>query len=289
MQTCVPDPVSRSGSHLAASVFDGPGEMRARCRAFDWSGTDIGPVASWSLSVQAIVRTMLASRHPMFVWIGPELVQLFNDGYLPLFGTAGRDQAALGARGHEHWAEIWDIIGPQIEGVMLRGEATWHEDQLVPIHRNGALENVYWTYGYSPVYDDAGAIYGTLVVCTETTRRVKSLTDAEQLAATAAEARDAISLVFAQAPVAIAVLHGPELLYTVANAPYQRLIGERNPVGKTLIEMFPELAGSEIEGVLQRVFLTGTAFAADNLLIRFDASGLGESDNYYDLVYHPPP
>ena len=29
----------------------------------------------------------------------------------------------------------------------------------------------YWTYGYSPVFDDDGRIGGTLVVCTETTSR----------------------------------------------------------------------------------------------------------------------
>ena len=29
-----------------------------------------------------------------------------------------------------------------------------------------------WTYGYSPVFDEADAITGTLVVCTETTARV---------------------------------------------------------------------------------------------------------------------
>ena len=99
-------------------LFAGPGEMRARCRAFDWASTQLGPVSDWSASLRTIVATLLASRHPMFLWWGPELVQIFNDGYLPSFGGGGRDLAALGARGREHWAEIWDVIGPQIEGVM---------------------------------------------------------------------------------------------------------------------------------------------------------------------------
>ena len=42
----------------------------------------------------------------------------------------------------------------------------------MPIYRNGRLEEVFWTYGYSPVFDDDGRIGGTLVVCTETTTRV---------------------------------------------------------------------------------------------------------------------
>lgn len=80
----------------------------------------------------------------------------------------------MGQRGADCWQEIWPIIGPQIEGVMTRGEPTWHEDALVPIFRNARIEEVYWTYGYSPVFGDNSDICGTLVVCTETTSRVLS-------------------------------------------------------------------------------------------------------------------
>jgi hypothetical protein len=34
------------------------------------------------------------------------------------------------------------------------------------------MEEVFWTYSYSPAYDEAGAIRGVLVICTETTGRV---------------------------------------------------------------------------------------------------------------------
>ena len=55
---------------------------------------------------------------------------------------------------------------------MSRRQASWNQDQLVPVFRNGRIEEVYWTYGYSPVLDDAGAVGGVLVVCTETTTQV---------------------------------------------------------------------------------------------------------------------
>ena len=79
---------------------------------------------------------------------------------------------ALGARGREFWTDVWAAIGPQIEQVMTTGEATWHEDQYLPIERNGRLEDCWWTYSYSPVLDDDGRINGTLVVCQETTSRI---------------------------------------------------------------------------------------------------------------------
>ena len=52
---------------------------------------------------------------------------------------------------------------------MRGGGATWHENQLVPVTRNGALEQVYWTYGFSPI-DEDDSIGGVLVVCRDVTK-----------------------------------------------------------------------------------------------------------------------
>jgi len=153
------------------SWLAGGGDMGARVRALDWSRTPLGPVESWAPSLKCAVGTLLHSRHPMFLWWGPELVQIYNDAYVPGFGR-GKHPAALGQPGRTFWQEAWPIIGPQIDAVMSRGEASWNEDQLVPVWRNGRIEEVYWTYGYSPVFAESGAVGGTLVVCTETTRAV---------------------------------------------------------------------------------------------------------------------
>jgi signal transduction histidine kinase/ActR/RegA family two-component response regulator len=152
----------------------GGGEMAERIRSFDWSSTSVGAPDAWPESLRSILRMMLHARHPMFLWWGPELIQFYNDGYVPSFGV-GRHPWALGQRGNECWAEIWPIIGPEIEGVIGTAVATYHEDALVPIFRNGRMEEVYWTYGYSPVFDQAGAVAGVLVVVTETTTRVVAL------------------------------------------------------------------------------------------------------------------
>ncbi len=139
--------------------------------ATDWSGTVLGPVEGWPGSLKTTVSTLLHSRHPMFLWWGPELIQFYNDAYLPSFGR-GKHPAAMGQRGEECWGEIWPIIWPQIDAVMRHATPSWNEDHLVPIFRNGRIEEVYWTYGYSPVFREDGQVGGTLVVCTETTSRV---------------------------------------------------------------------------------------------------------------------
>ena len=142
-------------------------------RGFDWATTPVGPIETWSDTLVTTVNLLLASRHPMFLWWGPDLIQFYNDGYRPSI-RADKHPSAVGQRGKECWPEIWHIIGPQIEAVMNQGESSWNLNQLVPINRNGKLEEVYWTYSYSPVRDVEGSVHGTLVVCTETTEHVLS-------------------------------------------------------------------------------------------------------------------
>ncbi|MFZ3331442.1 MAG: PAS domain S-box protein [Candidatus Acidiferrales bacterium] len=147
--------------------------MAELIRGFDWAQTPVGSIETWSDTLLTTVNVLLASRHPMFLWWGPELIQFYNDGYRPSI-RSDKHPSAVGQRGTKCWPEIWPIIGPQIEAVMTRGESTWNTNQLVPINRNGKLEEVYWTYSYSPVRDKDGTVRGTLVVCSETTEQVLS-------------------------------------------------------------------------------------------------------------------
>ena len=174
-------------------------------------------------------------------------VQIFNDAYRPSFGTSGRDVAALGARGHEHWADIWETIGPQIQQVLTTGEATWHEDHLVPIERNGRMDDVWWTYGYSPLRDDDGSIAGVLVVVQETTARVLMLAERNVASAAAERARPTSSDLFRQAPAFIAVVRGPDFVFELVNDGYYRLIGHREVIGRPLFEALPEVRGQGFE------------------------------------------
>jgi PAS domain S-box-containing protein len=163
-------PSGRGGS---SSRIIGEGEMAELIREFDWGASPLGPLETWSDTLVTTVNLLLASRHPMFLWWGQHLIQFYNDGYRPSI-RADKHPSAIGQRGLECWPEIWPIIGPQIEAVMQRGASTWNTNQLVPINRNGKLEEVYWTYGYSPVRDKDGTVQGTLVVCSETTEQVLS-------------------------------------------------------------------------------------------------------------------
>ncbi len=161
-----------SPSAEAARVLAGGGRMGELMRSFDWSSTPLGPVESWPQSLRTTVSTCLSSRFPILVWWGPELVKLYNDPYATFLGA--KHPWALGRPGREVWPEIWDVIGPMLDGVLTRGEATWSENVLLPLERYGFAEECYFTFAYSPIRDEAGAIGGVFSVVTETTAQVLS-------------------------------------------------------------------------------------------------------------------
>jgi PAS domain S-box-containing protein len=152
----------------------GGGEMGALTRAFDWASTPVGGIDQWPQSLCVTVGILLHSRFPMFLWWGEELTQFYNDAYRPSLGNEGKHPLALGQKGADCWPEIWPIIKPLIDQVLAGGDATWLEDALIPIYRNGQIEDVYWTFSYSPVTNDEGKVNGVLVICTETTEKVKT-------------------------------------------------------------------------------------------------------------------
>lgn len=142
-------------------------------RNYPWENTILGHPDTWPQSLRTTLSILLNSRFPMFLWWSKELLCFYNDAYRPSMGVDGKHPGALGQLGAVIWEEAWDLIGPQVDQVMSGGGPTWDEDRLVPIWRNGRMEDVYWTYGYTPVIDEYGEINGVLVTCTETTEKVK--------------------------------------------------------------------------------------------------------------------
>jgi signal transduction histidine kinase len=161
------------------SFLEGNGEMGSLMRSKDWSSTAVGDPNHWPQSLKTLIGTILHAKFPMFLWWGPELTCFYNDAYRPSLGDYGKHPAILGAPAHKAWSEIWPVIKPLIDKVLL-GESVWMEDQLIPIERNGKMEDVYWTFSYSPVSDDQGNRAGVLVICQETTAAVNSLRELKE-------------------------------------------------------------------------------------------------------------
>ncbi len=142
--------------------------MSARVPAFDWARTPLGPQGAWPPGLHSVVDLVLSSAFPMILLWGPDLVQIYNDGYSVILGP--KEPGALGQPTRECWPEVWHINEP-IYRQVWQGETFYFEDQLYPLTRHGFPEEAYFTLCYSPVRQD-GEIGGVLVTITETTPQV---------------------------------------------------------------------------------------------------------------------
>ncbi len=209
-----------------SDLIHGTGELADLTRSYDWSNSSVGPVSRWPEVLLNTLNLMLAAPHPMFLWWSGDLIQFYNDAYRPSLGL-DKHPSALGQCGRDCWPEIWCAIGPQIAAVMSDGRPSWHEDQLLPIFRNGRLEDVYWTYGYSPVRDSTGQIRATLVVCTETTGRVLAeQEERKQAREMLRESEQQLQTITNALPALIAYIDS-DLRYIRVNTTYENWFGIR--------------------------------------------------------------
>lgn len=255
------------------------GTMGELTRAKDWSKTLVGSVDSWPQSLRTTLGLLLNSKFPMFLFWGPEHVCFYNDAYRPSLGDNGKHPFILGQKGADSWPEIWDFIKPLIDQVLLEGEATWHEDLLLPIYRNGKMEDVYWTFSYSPVNNESGKPAGVLVICNETTEKinlVKKLEDSNQ--------RYLNNIL--QTPNAMCVFRGKDYVIEIANelmlAMWEK---EKHEVlHKPVFEAIPEVRGQGIEAILDQVYTTGETFKDYELPVRLSRNGKIEN-TFINVVY----
>ena len=134
----------------------------------DWSVTTLGSIHKWPQSLITSINICLSSRFPIAVLWGKELVQFYNDAYKDIIGS--KHPSSLGANCKDVWAEIWHIVGPMLEeDVLKKGESTLSENQLLILNRRGYAEECYFTFSYSPLYDELNQIHGVFCTCQETT------------------------------------------------------------------------------------------------------------------------
>ena len=107
------------------------GEVGALIGSRDWSKTRLGPLETWPSSLKTMIGVMLGSRFPMMLGWGPDLLEFYNDAYVPGLGV--KHPASLGAcaRGVvrdlecRRSADAQRLIG--WSGVVARARAALHQ------------------------------------------------------------------------------------------------------------------------------------------------------------------
>jgi signal transduction histidine kinase len=278
----------------------GTGEMAERVRAFSWKSTAIGPISEWTETLLGAVNIMLSASHPILLLCGPELILLYNDAFSPIL--TNRHPNALGDRGREFWSDVWPVVGQQLESVLHDQQTISFQNALVPILRNGKLEDAYFNYNYSPVFEPDGRVAGIITICQDVTAatiadrergvavealRARQEELDESVTALHAERTRLLSIV-QQAPAFFALLEGPTHVISMVNPLYMKLVGNRDLLGKPVSVALPEAVEQGYVAMLDQVIATGEPIRGQ--AARFDVAwseGLAPDERYVDFVYQP--
>jgi signal transduction histidine kinase len=151
--------------------FDGPGEIRARLRQYDWAQTPLGPSESWSQALRTALRLALGSRFCCAIYWGPEHLVLYNSAFCATI-VGSKHPWALAQPAAEIWPEIFEVIGPKIDKCLQMGATLGADDVLFPMSRAGFIEECYISFSYAPLCNEFEQIEGVFATLIDTSTRV---------------------------------------------------------------------------------------------------------------------
>jgi PAS domain S-box-containing protein len=96
--------------------------------------------------------------------------------------------------------------------------------------------------------------------------------------------RERLFSLFKQAPIAIAILKGPDHVYEFSNPLTNEILKVVNPIGKSVKELFPD--NKEILAMLDRTYETGEPFNVSEYPINLEQKG-GAQTIYVNATYQP--
>lgn len=259
--------------------LSGGGEMGKNIRQKDWSKTLLGTPENWPQVLKTTLSIILNSKFPMFLFWGPELVCFYNDAYCPSLGINEKNPEILGGRGEQYWKEIGLEIKPIIDIVLEKGESHLSEDVLIPFYRNGKLEDAYWTFSCSPVYDESGKPAGVVVNAYETTQKVNYVNQLQQTH------KNHLNNLL-QAPMAMCFFKGKDFIVETVNEFMLQIWGKEidEVLNKPIFDGLPEAKEQGLEQLLENVLTTGQKFEANERLVLLPNNGVIES-KYINFVY----
>jgi len=244
----------------------------------DWPHSPIGDPAGWPSPLRTVLELMLNSNTAMFLVWGAERTFVYNDAYLPVLGA--KHPRALARPMEESWGEVWNEVAPLLDRAFA-GESLHFTRHPFSIMRHGGMEQAWFDFSYNPVYLDKGKVGGALCVLTEVTQQVRAEGALQQQA-------DQLRQLFQNAPGFMALLGGPQHRFELANTTYRQLIGGRDPVGKTIREVLPELENQGFYELLDQVYASAEPYVGRRAAVQLQqAAGAEMEVRWVDFVYQP--
>ncbi|HEY5745491.1 MAG TPA: ATP-binding protein [Chryseolinea sp.] len=170
-------------------------------------------------------------------------------------------------------------IVQQLQQVYREGKTIYQNEQRVVFQdpNRGPVDS-YFNYIYQPWYDLKGNIQGVLNFAIDVTEQVKARKKVE-------DSEKQFRGVLTGSPSIFVILEGRQMRITFANEPSLISWGKTpDIVGKTLLEVLPELADQPFPRLLDEVLTTGKPHYGNEEKAVIVKDGLRQ-DKYYNYVY----
>ncbi|PAW48972.1 hybrid sensor histidine kinase/response regulator [Pseudomonas moraviensis] len=145
-----------------------PDDAQALIARIDWSRTPLGAAGTWPQSLRTAVDIVIHSPMPMLLLWGPQLTQIYNNGFAMLAGS--KHPHAFGQPAHLIWPELQDFTDP-IYRAVLQGQVRTYSERRFTLQREGKESDFWLDLTYSPIRDEDAQVAGILVTAIETNER----------------------------------------------------------------------------------------------------------------------
>ncbi|WP_168990377.1 PAS domain-containing protein [Aureimonas flava] len=182
-------------------------------------------------------------------------------------------------------------------------------EYAIPLSADPAdgFEKRYWSAVHSPLCDEQGQVIFALQNTVDITELVRLRTAAGSSASVPLEEMallqrtreieaayrtsrgqlDRFRHLFEQAPGLVALLRGPDHVFTFANRAYRALAGDRELRGLPTREVFPDAEAKGLLEMLDRVYASGEAFEGSGLRVLASCPDGGLRELFLDVSFHP--
>ncbi|KPU60593.1 sensory box protein [Pseudomonas fluorescens] len=161
-------------------------DAQALIARLDWANSPLGAASTWPQSLRTAVDIVIHSPMPMLLLWGPQLTQIYNDGFALLAGN--KHPHAFGQPAHLTWPELKDFTDP-IYSAVLQGQVRTYSEQRFTLRRDGRESDFWLDLTYSPIRDESARVAGILVTAIETNERRRIALELEQRSAASLKAQ----------------------------------------------------------------------------------------------------
>ncbi len=236
----------------------------------------------WNETEQRLTGLLMQAPAAIAVMEGPRHVYtLVNAQFQRMF--ARTNEQLIGRSIKEAFPEISDTGLNELFDEIYRSGETYmaHEWPSHYFDENGKMREGFYNFVVHPMKDINGQVTDLMVHAVETTESVLARKKIEDNAAM-------IRNMYMNTPAFVAVFKGPDHVYELVNPYYQTVIGNRDVIGKKMLDALPELKGQGIDTLFDHVYSTGeTIIDKERMLMLSRGDNQEPEVAYFDYSFQP--